>query len=143
MLVSQIIRGKGAEVLSISPGDTVAKAAAMLREHRIGALVVRGAGGKVAGILSERDIVWGVAKLGEAALQKPVSDCMTKDVIVAAPNETVDQLMARMTDKRIRHLPVVSGGELAGIVSIGDLVKHKIGEIEAEAQNLKDYIATG
>ena len=143
MLVSQILRDKGEDVFAVEPSDTVAHAAALLRQHKIGALVVRDAAGKVAGILSERDIVWGVAHLGEAALKQTVADCMTKDVILARPNETVDQLMARMTDKRIRHLPVVDDGKLAGIVSIGDLVKHKIGEIEAEAEALKGYIATG
>ena len=143
MLVSQIIKDKGGDVFTVSPDDTVAVAAGHLRERKIGALVVRSADGKVAGILSERDIVWGLAQHGVAALDKPVSSCMTKDVILAQPNETVDELMGRMTDKRVRHLPVARDGELLGIVSIGDLVKHKIGEIEAEAQNLKDYISAG
>jgi CBS domain-containing protein len=143
MLVSQIIKDKGDDVFTVGPDDTVATAAAHLRERRIGALVVRKPDGAVAGILSERDIVWGLAQHGAAALEKSVESCMTRDVIVAQPNETVDELMGRMTDKRIRHLPVTRDGQLCGIVSIGDLVKHKIGEIEAEAQNLKDYISAG
>ena len=143
MLVSQIIKDKGDDVFTVSADSTVATAAAHLRERRIGALVVRTAEGEVAGILSERDIVWGLAQHGPGALDKSVESCMTRDVIVARPNETVDELMGRMTDKRIRHLPVMNEGRLCGIVSIGDLVKHKIGEIEAEAQNLKDYISAG
>lgn len=143
MLVSQIIKDKGDDVFTVTPDDTIAEAARHLRERRIGALVVRGADGSVAGILSERDIVWGLAENGAAALELPVSRCMTHDVLVAQPHETVDELMGRMTDRRVRHLPVTRDGTLCGIVSIGDLVKHKIGEIEAEAQNLKDYIAAG
>ena len=143
MLVSQIIKDKGDDVFTVAPSDTIAVAAGHLRERRIGALVVKDADGSIAGILSERDIVWGLAEHGAAALGLPVSGCMTKDVLTAQPHETVDQLMGRMTDKRIRHLPVARDGKLCGIVSIGDLVKHKIGEIEAEAQNLKDYISAG
>ena len=143
MLVSQIIKDKGDDVFTVAPSDTIAIAAGHLRERRIGALVVKDADGSIAGILSERDIVWGLAEHGAAALDLPVSGCMTKDVLTAQPHETVDQLMGRMTDKRIRHLPVARDGKLCGIVSIGDLVKHKIGEIEAEAQNLKDYISAG
>jgi CBS domain-containing protein len=143
MLVSQIIKDKGDAVFTVTPEDTIAAAAGHLRERRIGALVVRNPDGSVAGILSERDIVWGIAQHGASALGQPVSSCMTTDVFVAQPNETVDALMGRMTDKRVRHLPVTRDGQLCGIVSIGDLVKHKIGEIEAEAQNLKDYISAG
>ena len=143
MLVSQIIKDKGDDVFTVTPADTIADAARHLRERRIGALVVKDADGAVAGILSERDIVWGLAEHGPKALEMPVSNCMTKDVLVAQPHESVDELMGRMTDKRVRHLPVTRDGKLCGIVSIGDLVKHKIGEIEAEAQNLKDYISAG
>jgi CBS domain-containing protein len=143
MLVSQIIKDKGDDVFTVAPSDSIAEAARHLRERRIGALVVKDAEGAVAGILSERDIVWGLAEHGPKALEMPVSSCMTKDVLTAQPHETVDELMGRMTDKRVRHLPVARDGTLCGIVSIGDLVKHKIGEIEAEAQNLKDYISAG
>src|SRR3569623_415270 len=98
MLVSQIIKDKGDAVFTVGPHETVATAAAHLRERRIGALVVRQADGTVAGILSERDIVWGLAQHGAAALEQSVESCMTRDVIVAQPNETVDELMGRKTD---------------------------------------------
>ena len=143
MLVSQIIKDKGADVVTVTVEETVAGAAALLRQHRIGAVVVRGGDGSVAGILSERDIVWAVAKLGDGALAQPVGDWMTRDVLFAQPGETVDALMTRMTDRRVRHLPVLAEGGLAGIVSIGDLVKHKIMEVEAEADGLKAYIVSG
>jgi CBS domain-containing protein len=99
--------------------------------------------GQVAGIVSERDVVRAVADRGAAALAEPVSNCMTRDVLFAAPEETIDSLLSRMTDRRIRHLPVCHGERLVGLVSIGDLVKWKISEVEAEAEGLKSYIATG
>ena len=143
MLVSQIIKQKGSDVYAVGPGESLADAARQLHEKRVGALVVKD-GGRVIGIVSERDIVRELVTGGPNALQEPVGEHMTKDVIFAAPNETVDALLARMTDRRVRHLPVVSGeGDLYGLVSIGDLVKHKISEIEAEAQTLKNYIAAG
>ena len=96
------------------------------------------------GIFSERDVVRVLAEAGEGALNRPVSSAMTAEVVFAKPTETVDELLARMTDRRVRHLPVVNrDGELCGLVSIGDLVKHKISEIEAEAQTLKNYITAG
>jgi CBS domain-containing protein len=96
---------------------------------------------QVVGIVSERDVVRAFAEDGAAALKKPVSSCMTADVLFAEPGETVDSLLARMTDRRIRHLPVCKSARLVGIVSIGDLVKWKISEVEAEADGLKAYIA--
>jgi CBS domain-containing protein len=97
----------------------------------------------VVGIVSERDIVRAMAEEGAQALTKPVSTCMTREVIFADPTETIDALLARMTDRRLRHLPVVDRERLVGIVSIGDLVKWKITEVEAEADGLKAYIAAG
>jgi CBS domain-containing protein len=97
----------------------------------------------VVGIVSERDIVRIVAERGGAALAEPVSGCMTRDVVFAEPGETVDSLLERMTDRRVRHLPVCLGERLVGIISIGDLVKSKISEVEAEASGLKAYIAAG
>jgi CBS domain-containing protein len=141
MLVSQIIREKGDLVFTISPDESVERAAALLDERKVGAMVVVDASGAVAGIVSERDVVRVVASRGAAGLQEPVSACMTREVIFSAPTETVDSLMARMTDRRVRHLPVLADGKLAGIVSIGDLVKRKIAETEAEAETLKAYIA--
>lgn len=142
MLVSQILKGKGANVYTASPNETVEAAAAMLHARRVGAVVVMD-GAAVIGILSERDLVAAVAEKGAAALRFTVSDCMTRDVVFAEPTETVDALLARMTDRRMRHLPVCKDDQLIGIVSIGDLVKSKIADSEAEAEGLKAYIATG
>ncbi len=143
MLISQILKTKGDTIFTVLPGDTVAKAAALLDSRRVGALVVTDDKGGVAGIISERDIVRVLARGGAAALEGPISACMTADVIFAEPSESVDALLGRMTDRRIRHLPVCSGGKLLGIVSIGDLVKTKIAETEAEARSLKEYITAG
>ena len=143
MLVSQILKHKGAAVYTCSPLETVAAAAAVLHSRRVGALVVMDEQDRVVGILSERDVVRVIAQQGNLGLTAPVSSCMTRDVVYAAPKETVADLMERMTDRRIRHLPVCEGDRLVGIVSIGDLVKSKIAESEAEAQELKAYIAQG
>lgn len=143
MLVSQILKDKGDLVFTVTPRETVADAAALLNTRRVGAMVVVDDDGAIVGILSERDIVRAVAVDGADALSQPVGGCMTCDVVFAAPGETVDVLLERMTDRRIRHLPVVRDGRLAGIISIGDLVKHKISEVEAEADGLKQYIAAG
>lgn len=143
MLVSQILKAKGDSVFTIRPNETVAAVSSHLHSQRVGALVVMDADDSVAGIVSERDVVRLLAEHGAAALDKPVSVCMSRDVIYADPVETVDTLMERMTDRRIRHLPVCKAGRLVGIVSIGDLVKVKIAEAEAEAEGLKNYIAAG
>jgi CBS domain-containing protein len=144
MLISQILRGKGEDVFTARPEQTVAEVAAELDERRIGAVVVTDPDRRVIGIVSERDVVRVIARAGHQGLDAPIADHMTRDVIFAHPNETVDQLLSRMTDRRIRHLPVCDARErLAGIVSIGDLVKSKIAEVEAEAQGLKTYIAAG
>ncbi|HSV03493.1 MAG TPA: CBS domain-containing protein [Phenylobacterium sp.] len=140
MLVSQILKSKGDLVFTVAPGETLASAAALLHTRRVGALVVLEAE-QVVGIISERDLVRAVALSGAAALATPVSRHMTKDVLFAEPGETVDSLMGRMTDRRIRHLPVCKAERLVGLVSIGDLVKAKISEVEAEADGLKAYIA--
>jgi len=140
MLVSQILRSKGDTVFTVGPGETIAAVAALLHSRRVGALVVLDAE-RVAGIVSERDVVRGMAEHGAASLGRPVSSIMTKDVLYADPGETVDSLLTRMTDRRIRHLPVCKKDRLVGIVSIGDLVKWKISEVEAEADTLKAYIA--
>jgi CBS domain-containing protein len=140
MLVSQILRAKGDLVFTVGPAETVAAVAALLNSRRVGALIVLDAE-RVAGIVSERDVVRALAEGGPAALDKPVSSCMTHDVLFAEPGETVDSLLGRMTDRRVRHLPVCRNERLVGIVSIGDLVKSKISEVEAEADGLKAYIA--
>lgn len=142
MLVSQILKTKGDLVFTVSPSESVAAAAALLHSRRVGALVVLEAE-RVVGIVSERDIVRIVAEHGGSALDRPVAHCMSHEVVFAEPGETVDALMERMTDRRFRHLPVCRDERLVGIVSIGDLVKSKISEVEAEASNLKAYIAAG
>lgn len=142
MLISQILKFKGDTVFTASPYETVAAAAALLHARRVGAMVITDRG-DVVGILSERDLVRALAELGESALARPISECMTRNVLFAAPHETVDELLERMTDRKIRHLPVCVNGKLTGIISIGDLVKHKISEAVAEADGLKAYIAAG
>ena len=142
MLVSQILKVKGDLVFTVGPQETVGAACALLHSRRVGAMVVLD-GERVVGIISERDLVRAMAKEAGAALAKPVSAFMTQDVIFAEPAESVDSLLTRMTDRRVRHLPVCERERLVGIVSIGDLVKWKISEVEAEADNLKAYIATG
>lgn len=143
MLVSQILKDKGDLVFTASPQETVGAAAALLHTRRVGAMVVVDADEAIVGILSERDIVRVVAKEGAGALTKPIATCMSADVIFAQPEESIDVLLERMTDRRIRHLPVVREGRLVGIISIGDLVKYKINEAQAEAEGLKAYIAAG
>ncbi|MFN3511403.1 MAG: CBS domain-containing protein [Phenylobacterium sp.] len=142
MLVSQILKTKGDLVFTASPAETVGAVCALLHSRRVGAMVVMD-GDRVVGIVSERDVIRAVAEAGAQALNQPVSSCMTRDVVFADPGEVVDALLGRMTDRRIRHLPVCEGDRLVGIVSIGDLVKWKITEVEAEADGLKAYIATG
>jgi CBS domain-containing protein len=141
MLVSQILKHKGDMVFTASPTDSVAAVAALLQARRVGAMVVLDQDRDVAGIVSERDIVRIVAELGADGLPRPIAECMTRDVVFADPSESVDQLLERMTDRRIRHLPVCQDGRLIGIVSIGDLVKSKIAETVAEAETLKAYIS--
>lgn len=141
MLVSQILKEKGDLVFTASPSDSVAAVAALLVARRVGAMVVLDERQDVVGIVSERDIVRVVAEMGAEGLAQPISACMTRDVVFASPTETVDELMGRMTDRRIRHLPVCRDGKLVGIVSIGDLVKRKIEETVAEAETLKAYIS--
>lgn len=143
MLVSQILKNKGDSVFTIGPHETIGSASSLLHSRKVGALVVQDPSDKVAGIVSERDVVRAVAEAGAAALLQPVSRCMSADVIFAEPTESVDALLTRMTDRRVRHLPVCREGRLVGIVSIGDLVKAKIAEAEHEAETLKNYIAAG
>jgi CBS domain-containing protein len=140
MLVSQILKTKGDLVFTAAPSETLSDVAALLHARRVGALVVLEAE-QVVGIVSERDVIRALAAEGPQALSTPVARYMTKDVLFAEPGETVDSMLSRMTDRRIRHLPVCKAGRLVGLVSIGDLVKAKISEVEAEADGLKAYIA--
>ena len=143
MLVSQILTQKGDDVFACSPQDTIAAAAGRLHAHGIGAMVVMDEKDRVAGIISERDIVRAIANAGAPALSAPVARFMSRDIVYAAPQEDVDTLLSRMTDRRIRHLPVCKDDKLLGVVSIGDLVKAKIAAAVAEAEGLKAYIAQG
>jgi CBS domain-containing protein len=142
MLVNQILKDKGAQVFTCTADETLTSASALLFARSVGALVVMD-GDEVAGILSERDVVRAIARGGAEALRQPVRKFMATDVIFAKLCETVDELMSRMTDRRVRHLPVCDGGRLIGIVSIGDLVKSKIADTVMEAETLKAYIAAG
>ncbi|HYC67613.1 CBS domain-containing protein [Brevundimonas sp.] len=142
MLVAEILKDKGDAVYSIRPDVRLGDACGELDRLRVGALIVCDAD-RVVGVLSERDVVRAMAAGGAAALDRPVSDFMTADVVFAAPAETVTILMGRMTDRRIRHLPVLRDGRLAGVISIGDVVKCQIAEATQEAESLRTYIAAG
>ena len=143
MRVIGVLKGKGSEVATIGPDQSLLAAAAELGQRRIGALVVTSADGSVVGIISERDVVASIANDGAASLNRPVADVMTVDVITCSPNDTMEQLMSAMTEQRIRHLPVVDNGALVGIISIGDVVKGRVGEIQDETKALGDYITQG
>ncbi|AVO45353.1 CBS domain-containing protein [Phreatobacter cathodiphilus] len=140
MNVKSILDAKGRAVATIAPDATLAAAAHMLAEKRIGAVVVTGAGHSVAGILSERDIVRSLAEHGAGALDRSVAETMTRKVVTCSEQDSIGQLMESMTDGKFRHLPVVEGGRLVGIISIGDVVKRRLAEIESEANALKDYV---
>lgn len=142
MTVSIILAGKGRETVSIQPQARLASAVALLAEKRIGAVLILGVGGRIAGILSERDIVRALAERGAAALTEPVSRTMTRNVSTCTESEPVSSIMERMTDGKFRHLPVVEQGELVGIVSIGDVVKYRLYEMERDSKLMRDYILT-
>ena len=142
MNVEAILRSKGRSVATIRPDATIAAAVRELKTRGIGALLVSVDGKRLAGILSERDIVHALAEQGAELLTKSVDRLMTRKVITCVPEDTVSDLMARMTQHRFRHLPVVKDGELIGIVSIGDLVKNRIEEVEFEANSLRSFIAS-
>ena len=141
MNVEQLLGGKGHDVISVQPHRTLAEAIRTLSEKRIGAVVVMGADGALVGILSERDIIRALGELGGAALESAVSRSMTSKVVTCRPQTSVDELMEIMTTGRFRHVPVVENGRVAGLVSIGDVVKHRVAAIEAESQAMRDYIA--
>ncbi len=143
MNVDAILRAKGASVETAQPDWTVLDAARHLVEKRIGALVVSSDGSSIDGIISEHDIIRETARGDPSLLERPVSEVMARDVITCVRSDTVTLLMSVMTDRRIRHLPVIADGALVGIVSIGDVVKRRIEETEYEAESLRRYIATG
>jgi CBS domain-containing protein len=142
MTVKTIISRKGSDVLTIEPTATLAAAVKLLAERRIGAVVITGADKQVVGILSERDIVRAVAGRGPASLDEQVGQVMTRNVVTCTADQTIPSLMERMTQHKFRHLPVVEDGRLAGIVSIGDVVKYRLEEMERESSALKEYILT-
>ncbi len=141
MKVRDILARKGHDVMTTSPQTTLREAARLLKTHRIGALVVVEEDRPV-GILSERDIVNAVADAGAEAIDAPVADFMSRDMIACSMDDTTDRLMEVMTEKRVRHLPVLENGKLAGLVSIGDVVKQRIEEISFEAEQMKMFIAS-
>ena len=142
MNVKTILATKGGDIVTIEPGVDLAAAARLLSTHRIGAVLIQGAGGRIAGILSERDIVRALAEHGAAALTLQVAQVMTRNVTTCGEDETIASIMERMTAGKFRHMPVVTNGKLVGLVSIGDVVKQRVGEVEHDADALRDYIRT-
>lgn len=143
MVIGNILRGKGSQVVTVRPGDGVASITRTLAQHRIGAVLVVEADGTVLGIVSERDIVRALAGLGEGTLRMTAGQLMTRVLFTVSPCSTVAEALQVMTDRRIRHLPVLDeNGQLAGLVSIGDLVKARISEAEHAAEELRSYVAT-
>ncbi len=140
MIVSDLLRHKGSAVTSAPPDTSVADLLDLLGEHGIGAVVVSADGVTVSGIVSERDVVRAMRGSGAALLETPIADLMTADVVVTAPGEPVEALMRLMTERRIRHVPVVDGGRLVGIISIGDVVKSRMDQLEADRSHLIEYI---
>lgn len=142
MRIADVLRTKGSAVATIDQNVPVSELLRALAEHNVGAIVVVGAGG-VAGIVSERDVVRRLHERGADLLSSPVSEIMTTDVFTCSPSDTVDSLTVVMTERRFRHVPVISDGQLVGIVSIGDVVKSRIGQLEQSQDQLQAYIAQG
>ena len=143
MRISDLLRRKGTVVISVRPEQTVTELIDLLAEHRVGALVVSADGTSLAGIVSERDVVRRLQHSGAALLEAPISDIMTTQVRTCPPDTELDELMRVMTDGRFRHVPVVDDGRLVGIVSIGDVVKHKMSQLQFERDQLDSYVAQG
>lgn len=141
MQVSILLQAKGSEVVTVGPDTSTAEVVAVLADRRIGAVVVSADGRQIEGVLSERDVVAALAGHGAAALSEPARRWMSRPVVTCEPDTTVETLMATMTERRVRHVPVVVDGVLAGLVSIGDVVKDHISALETETQVLHDYIA--
>jgi CBS domain-containing protein len=141
MTVKQILDQKGRDVVTVSPTMGTEEAVRFLADNKIGAVIVTDAGGKIAGILSERDIVRAVASKGAASLTAPISSIMTSKVTTCGEDHTINQVMELMTNGRFRHLPVEKDGKLVGVISIGDVVRRRIEDVEREAEDIKAYIA--
>jgi CBS domain-containing protein len=142
MTVSTILSHKGREVITIEPNASVADAAQLLAVKRIGAALILGADHRIVGIISERDIVRALAERGATALAEPVGQTMTRTIATCNENEPICNIMERMTEGKFRHIPVVDQGRLVGIVSIGDVVKHRLHEMEHESEAMREYILT-
>jgi CBS domain-containing protein len=142
MTVSIILAGKGRDVVTIEPSATLGAAVELLADKHIGAVLILGADRRIAGILSERDIVRALAERGRGALDEPVSASMTRRVSTCHEREAISSIMERMTTGKFRHIPVVEQDRLTGIVSIGDVVKHRLNEVEHDAATMRDYILT-
>ncbi|HEY7242674.1 MAG TPA: CBS domain-containing protein [Xanthobacteraceae bacterium] len=140
MTIQAILSAKGGDPISIEPTATVDTAIKTLAQHKIGALLVFGPDRRVIGILSERDIVRVLAEQGPDVLAKPLAQVMTRKVFTCGPNETVGTIMERMTNGRFRHVPVIEQDQVVGVISIGDVVKHRLREMEQESAALRDYI---
>lgn len=143
MLISDILRNKGSHVTMVDPDATLESLVTLLAEQRIGAAVVSHDGATLDGIISERDVVRALAEFGVAALSKTVHEVCTENVTVAAPSDRLENLAAVMTEGRFRHVPIVVDGQVQGIVSIGDVVKGRMSELEAETEALTGYINSG
>jgi CBS domain-containing protein len=143
MIVASLLNTKGRDVFSITPDASVTDAARYLRDKSIGAALVLDQSGAAAGVFSERDLVNAIADQGNTALSLKVGDLMSRDVVSCTPTDPIPAVMATMTERRVRHLPVMDAGKVVGVVSIGDVVKSRIAEAETEAEALKAYIASG
>jgi CBS domain-containing protein len=141
MFIQQLLKDKGSNVITARVDAKAAEVVQLLKRERIGAVVVMDADGNLAGIISERDIACGLADHGAGLLDRRVDELMTAKVVTCGPADGVDEVMAKMTAGRFRHLPVLDQGKMVGIISIGDVVKHRLQELEAEASQLQSYIA--
>ena len=143
MKVAEILKQKGQNVISVRPTESIETLSHRLRLERIGAMVVLGEGGALDGIISERDVIHGIAEHGAHCLELTVADLMTQRVITCTPEDSVTRIARIMTESRIRHLPVVEGAKLVGVVSVGDVVKNRLEEMSLEASVLRDLAIAG
>jgi CBS domain-containing protein len=143
MIVSHILKSKGGEVYTVSKETTIIEVSRLLAAKRIGAIVITSKNKSVEGIISERDIVRGLSTFGAKVLDMPVKDLMTKSVITHGVESQIDEVRREMTSSRIRHVPILDDGKLVGLISIGDVVKNRVEELQAEGDMLREYISSG
>ncbi|PRY95528.1 CBS domain protein [Hasllibacter halocynthiae] len=143
MTVKRVLKGKAGGIVTVPPGTTLLDAVKRLAEHRIGTVVVTPDGGRVAGILSERDVAREVARRGASALEMPVEEAMTTEVETCTAEDTARGVLERMTEGRFRHMPVLEDGALAGLISLGDIVKYRLEEVRDERNALRDFVTGG